>query len=172
MIEIAIGAIGIIFAVSITHLQSGWAHSRSIPYYLLKLCGTIDADHLNRFDNIDFDKQSQPNGSETNVKTNNVQYKLYFSTNVWISLFLQTFDNCNQIDERNKFDEKLIIELWKCRQEIETIVRSIRIRTNQDELRTRWIIVCKRIDNILMIVFLFINTATFVILLLIGYLKR
>ncbi|KAK6753874.1 hypothetical protein RB195_013080 [Necator americanus] len=143
LVEILIGALATATTVYVSHLQSSWRHNENIPSYLVML--TRFQFCLSRVYKNDMDSE--------------------FS-----------IEECNHTDSILKRDSiarsQILARIGNFEHNVRVISANLQRKAAQKRLRMRWIRVCERIDTLLLVIFLIVNTMFFVVILLVGYLSN
>ncbi|XGW01258.1 hypothetical protein V3C99_013874, partial [Haemonchus contortus] len=142
LVEILIGALATSTTVYVSQLQGSWRQDKEVPTFLMALARFKLFSRVHRNDSCSSLLNEQLN------QTNNVSRKDSQTRSV-ILAYIGNF-------ERN----------------INLISADVQRKAAQKRLRMKWVLVCERLDSLLLLFFLTVNTLFFAVLLLVGYMSN
>ncbi|KHJ84839.1 hypothetical protein OESDEN_15442 [Oesophagostomum dentatum] len=141
--EILIGALATATTVYVSHLQSSWRHEKNVPPSLMALAHF----HFwpNRIHKDDFDSDC----------------------------FVEEFYHTDRLLKKDSIARgQILARIGHFEHNVSLISRNLQRKAAQKRLRMRWIHVCERIDNLLLVLFLTANTLFFAGILFVGYISN
>ncbi|KAK5983526.1 hypothetical protein GCK32_001141, partial [Trichostrongylus colubriformis] len=142
LVEILIGALATATTVYVSHLQSSWRREKKVPTYLIALT------RFQFFGSVHKEDAS-------------------------VNLLDEEFHQTNSILRKDSQTRSTILAyIGNFERNINAISDNLQRKAAQKRLRMRWVLVCERLDSLLLVFFLTINSLFFVILLLVGYLSN
>ncbi|WKY11201.1 hypothetical protein Q1695_003059 [Nippostrongylus brasiliensis] len=142
LVEILIGTLATATTVYVSHMQSSWRRDKKVPAVLMALARFQFCRRIHR--------------NDSNAE-----------------LFAEDFRQTNSILKKDSLARcDILAHIGNFERNMNVISANLQKKAAQKRLRMRWVRVCERIDSLLLVFFLLVNSLFFAVLLIVGYLSN